>query len=137
MGDLSYIFGPDPADRPERLSSCLISKIMLENSKKPDGARIWWESVHERLWNGALSQAGEDYLWANSEDADKVKTYAALAPDEKLALVRRLWFRTFIATENTDNTRNVAASNTGSNLRATESSTLSAAMDWSRAIARK
>ncbi|KAJ7830441.1 hypothetical protein B0H14DRAFT_3872642 [Mycena olivaceomarginata] len=89
MGDLSYIFGPDPADRPERLSSCLISKIMLENSKKPDGARIWWESVHERLWNGALSQAGEDYLWANSEDAAKAKTYNALPPDEKLALKRR------------------------------------------------
>ncbi|KAJ7905924.1 hypothetical protein B0H13DRAFT_1881192, partial [Mycena leptocephala] len=38
MDDLSYIFGLDPADRPERLSRCLISKIMRENSKQPDGA---------------------------------------------------------------------------------------------------
>ncbi|KAJ6522272.1 hypothetical protein B0H19DRAFT_1203045 [Mycena capillaripes] len=90
MGDLAYIFGPDPADRPDRLSPCLISKIMRENSKKPDGARLWWQTAGDALWEGNVrGRAREDYVWASQDDAAKVLTYSTLSPDERLALKRR------------------------------------------------
>jgi hypothetical protein len=136
MDDLSYIFGLDPADRPERLSRCLISKIMRENSKQPDGARLWWQSIGDRLWaDGLRGRASESYVWATEEDAAKAQAYGDLAPDEQLALVRRQSLEFFLPLNNAD--RNAAVSSTGSNLRATGSSTRFVEIRWSRRIARK
>ncbi|KAJ7020913.1 hypothetical protein C8F04DRAFT_1142326 [Mycena alexandri] len=90
MGDLSYIFGPDPADRPTALSPCCISKIMRENSKKPDGAKIWWESVKDGIWEDILrSQGRDDFVWANKADAAMAQGYARLSATEQTALRRR------------------------------------------------
>ncbi|KAK7055959.1 hypothetical protein R3P38DRAFT_2849843 [Favolaschia claudopus] len=98
MDDLSYIFGPDSADRPTRLTACLISKLMRENSKEADGARLWWESnaIGDKIWDDGRRRAvSEDYLWASKDDAAKGVNYASLSADEQLALKRRSlkhWF---------------------------------------------
>ncbi|KAJ7872972.1 hypothetical protein B0H13DRAFT_2553041 [Mycena leptocephala] len=65
-------------------------KIMRENSKQPDGARLWWQSIGDRLWaDGLRGRASEGYVWATEEDAAKAQAYGDLAPDEQLALKRR------------------------------------------------
>ncbi|KAJ6488986.1 hypothetical protein C8R45DRAFT_1213575 [Mycena sanguinolenta] len=101
MGDLAYIFGDDPEDRPARLSGCLISKIMSENVKKPDGARVWWGSVKGKIWEDSRRRADseEGYLWESPDDAAmaRAQAYGALSEDEKAALKRRSfkhWFGT-------------------------------------------
>ncbi|KAJ7452857.1 hypothetical protein FB451DRAFT_1185544 [Mycena latifolia] len=54
MNDFSYIFGINPVDRPEIVSPCLASKILAENVKRPDGARLWWLAVADRVWERTL-----------------------------------------------------------------------------------
>ncbi|KAJ6611937.1 hypothetical protein B0H10DRAFT_2054638 [Mycena sp. CBHHK59/15] len=90
MNDLSYIFGPDPADRPERISACLVTKIMRENSKRPDGARLWWEASQDQMWQRTLRGWGrEPQTWATDEDAEQAKIYQDLSVVEQQALRRR------------------------------------------------
>ncbi|KAJ7494827.1 hypothetical protein B0H11DRAFT_2222495 [Mycena galericulata] len=97
MGDLGYIFGTDPADRPAQLSRCFISKLMRENAKRADGARIWWQAAGDQLWEGIVrGWASEDYAWATEADAAQAKIYHDLPAAEQLALRRRSlknWFQ--------------------------------------------
>ncbi|KAJ7727589.1 hypothetical protein B0H16DRAFT_251259 [Mycena metata] len=90
MRDLSYIFGTNPTDRPTTLSACLISKIMRENAKQPNGARIWWEGVRDEMWEGILRTWGrDDYVWADQADAVRARDYAGLNATEQMVLRRR------------------------------------------------
>ncbi|KAJ7732364.1 hypothetical protein DFH07DRAFT_945030 [Mycena maculata] len=97
MGNLTYIFGPDPADRPERLSACLSSKLIRENSKRTDGARLWWQAAGDELWEGIVKGwSAEDYAWVTEADAALARNYAGLTPAEQVALKRRglkHWFK--------------------------------------------
>ncbi|KAJ7183714.1 hypothetical protein C8R46DRAFT_1209867 [Mycena filopes] len=89
MRDLTYIFAT-PAHRPAALSPCLISKIMKENAKKPDGARIWWDGVKDAIWEDILRSRGrEEYIWADAADAANAQGYGGLSAAEQIALKRR------------------------------------------------
>ncbi|KAJ7108922.1 hypothetical protein C8R43DRAFT_1043545 [Mycena crocata] len=90
MNDLSYIFGINPADRPEEISLCLTGKIVAENQKRPDGARLWWAATADRLWEDTRrSWAGEEYAWATPQDAAQANIYNELTVAEQRALRRR------------------------------------------------
>ncbi|KAJ7732339.1 hypothetical protein DFH07DRAFT_143913 [Mycena maculata] len=90
MNDLSYIFGPNPADRPDELSPCLVSKIIGENVKRPDGARLWWQEVKDQIWQRVWSGwRRERYTWGTDEDAQQAKIYDDLTLAEQRALRRR------------------------------------------------
>ncbi|KAJ7106986.1 hypothetical protein C8R44DRAFT_805059 [Mycena epipterygia] len=87
MNDLSYIFGPDPSDRQELISPCLASKIIAENAKRPDGARLWWTTAADRIWQDTLQGWGrERYTWDTDEDALEGKIYDDLLLAEQRAL---------------------------------------------------
>ncbi|KAJ7494835.1 hypothetical protein B0H11DRAFT_919788 [Mycena galericulata] len=90
MNDLSYIFGPNLADRPAEISPCLASKIIAENAKRPDGARIWWRGAADEIWVHIWdSWYREGYTWATEEDARKAQVYDELTLAEQRALRRR------------------------------------------------
>jgi hypothetical protein len=90
MNDLLYIFGSDPADRPEAISPCLASKIITENAKLLDGARIWWSNAADDIWEDTLRHwAQEPYLWAEKEDAAEAEIFNELPLSKQRDLVRR------------------------------------------------
>lgn len=84
MNDLSYIFGPNPVDRPKEISQCFIAQIKKKGAKTAGGAQAWWQVKSEQIWNDAKrSRAREDYVWANEDDAKMITRFDELTLEEQ------------------------------------------------------